>query len=663
MKTSFILLFISLICAFPVRSEQAATPAPCEDFDKQSKALFAQAQEAQQKNNYPEAIAQYEKLIALTPPEGCEQASVTLADGLLQLMYCYIFDNRREEGAGYFTRLHEENRLWIVRHSPRDIEICLAYSLYEAARPDKAVAIIDSTLARPDDGRSDDQLYADYAISSVIYNQVGQIGKAIDCNTKSLAILRKMENNPNIVFVLGNLIWQYQQIGEFEKSLAAYDELLRTEVIKDIPYGLCTAEINIVELYNAWGLEDEVETHLARALDAARQSGVPEASLRCFTRTACHALQQGDTLHVPAMLDSIAAYLPEKEQNNYYRQLYDNFRNIYHLQTSRQDTQYLTADARKQLGQLQAAVPDHLNTLALRLLGDALAGRGETALAIEAYRACCDYVEKNKLLNEQRHIYFGLARLYTRTNRYADATTYFERAEEANSLFTLQRNAALISQFRVKYETREKEQANQLLRSEVQLKQRTLEFYTVFGIALILLGGIFALWIVMRHRALKMQHEADNKQHELDLIRQQEAQLIIEEKEHQLRLMLNERQELNRKNEELRDKLEHSDAQSCLQEVINSLSPRLLTLEEEQNFRHQFGIIHPQFLSRLRDICPTITRSEELLAMLIRLKLNTEEIAFALGNNRPSVHSSRSRLRKKMEIDKGISLEEYFRNL
>ena len=328
-----------------------------------------------------------------------------------------------------------------------------------------------------------------------------------------------------------------------------------------------------------------------------------------------------------------------------------------------QITQSLAADARRQLGQLQAAVPDHLNTLALRLLGDALAGRGETALAIEAYRACCDYVEKNKLLNEQRHIYFGLARLYTRTNRYADATTYFERAEEANRLFTLQRNAALISQFRVKYETREKEQANQLLRSEVQLKQRTLEFYTVFGIALILLGGIFALWIVMRHRALKMQHEADNKQHELDLIRQQEAQLIIEEKEHQLRLMLNERQELNRKNEELRDKLEHSDAQSCLQEVINSLSPRLLTLEEEQNFRHQFGIIHPQFLSRLRDICPTITRSEELLAMLIRLKLNTEEIAFALGNNRPSVHSSRSRLRKKMEIDKGISLEEYFRNL
>ena len=126
--------------------------------------------------------------------------------------------------------------------------------------------------------------------------------------------------------------------------------------------------------------------------------------------------------------------------------------------------------------------------------------------------------------------------------------------------------------------------------------------------------------------------------------------------------MLNDRQELNRKNEELRNELEQLDARTGLQEIINNLSPRLLTTEEEQDFRRQFGLIHPAFLSRLRKVCPGLTRSEELLAMLIRLQLTTDEIAFALGNNRASVHTSRSRLRKKMEIQKDISLEEYLKD-
>ena len=43
--------------------------------------------------------------------------------------------------------------------------------------------------------------------------------------------------------------------------------------------------------------------------------------------------------------------------------------------------------------------------------------------------------------------------------------------------------------------------------------------------------------------------------------------------------------------------------------------------------------------------------------MLIRLNLSSEEIAFALGNNRASVNTSRFRLRKKLELDKDVSLD------
>ena len=45
--------------------------------------------------------------------------------------------------------------------------------------------------------------------------------------------------------------------------------------------------------------------------------------------------------------------------------------------------------------------------------------------------------------------------------------------------------------------------------------------------------------------------------------------------------------------------------------------------------------------------------------MLIYLKQNTDEIALALGISRASVNTARSRIRKKLGLQKEDSLDEY----
>lgn len=657
---SYILL---AVCILVSATASATTDAP-DSFEAGLSKKFAEAQALQKKQDFSGAIACYEKLIAIAPPAGKEEASFeTLADGLLQLMYCYVFANRRNDGANYFTRIRNENKYWIVRHSPRDIGICTAYALYEAAQPDQAAALVDTTLAYPEEGRKPELLYVDYGISSVIYNQVGQIRKAIDCNNRSLDILRTLPDKTKMAFVLGNLVYQYQQIGEFDRALAAYDSLIVSGQGEKNPYGLCAAEVNTVHLFDEWGIEEEVKNHLAKARQAARTCAIPDAFLRVDNLAAYYALLQKDYPAATILIDSMATRLPDRSQHSFYHRFYDNYRCILSIGTAgANDRNYLPA-VRTMMADLKKQPLDNLSVLSCRLLGDALADKGDDAIAIEAYSICSDYIGRNKLLNQQRHIYYSLAKLYSQTGRHPEASRYFQLANQANSRFTERRNARLISQFQVKYQTRDKEQQNKLLHSEVLLKKRTIKYNIVVIIALLLLGSIFAIWFVMRQRALRLQHEADCKQHELDLARQREARLQLEQKELQLRQMLNDRQELNRKNEELRSELEQLDARNGLQEIINSLSPRLLTNEEEQEFRRQFGLIHPSFLVRLREILPSITRSEELLAMMIRLQMTTDEIAFALGNNRASVHSSRSRLRKKIELTKDTSINEFLRSL
>lgn len=658
-STLFTWLFIVFLFSFTGRANGAAT-----DSTARWHTLAARAQELQKNKDYPAAIARYQELVAITPSAGKEaDAFEPLADGLLQLMYCYVFANRREDGAAYFSRIRQENNLWLVRHSPRDIEICTAYALYEAARPEQAAALIDTTLARPENGRKPDRLYVDYGISSVIYNQVGQIDKAIDCNKRSLAILRTLPDKSKMVFVLGNLVYQYQQIGEFNSALAAYDSLIASGLGEKNPYGLCAAEVNTVHLFDEWGLEEEVRYHLSKARQAADASGIPDAFLRVDNLAAYYALLQKDYREASVLIDSMETRLPDRSQQSFYHRFYDNYRDILAIGTARKESPAYRPVALRMLDRLAGQSLDNLSVLSYRLLGDALADKGDDALAIRAYRICTDYIEQNKLLNQQRNIYFSLAECYARTGNHAEASGYYQLAHRSNSRFTTRRNAGLMSQFRVKYETHEKEQQNLLLRSEVKLKQRTIYYNILIIIVLVLLGFVFFLWILMRHRTFQLQHEADRKQHELDEIRQQEARLLLEEKERQLRQMLVDRQELNRRNEELCNELKNLNVQKDMDEIIDILSPRLLTNEEEKNFRRQFASIHPSFVSKLRHACPDITRSEELLAMLIRTKLTTDEIASALGNNRASVHTARSRLRKKFNLAKDISLDQLLNDL
>lgn len=669
----FIILFVGCIEKTVDLSETQTFNTPIDTTSalyNQSKKLFDNAYAFQKNEDYTSAIPLYQQLIHINPlsqpnkhPETVEKIGRIIDEGCLQLVYCYIFSGIRKDGALYFDKFYADNNNWLVCNQPRSVELYYAYSLYEATRLNEAVAMVDKALSRSTDMRADSLLYVDNGIASVIYNQAGAIHKAIECGERSLKILRKMEDKSKIVFVLGNLIYQYQQIGEFDKALASYNELMNSGEGENNPYGLCAAEVNMIHLYEEWGMRDEVELHLKKAHDATEKSKVPEAFLRVDNVAIYFAIGNGEYEKALALQDSLRLRMTAFPQRSYYQEFYDNAHSILSLRFSDGKEISVIAKAKEQLTFLTSKPLNNQSLLACRLLGDAFVDKGEEELALTAYLHCCNYVNENQLLNQKRLVYASLGQLYDKRKEYEKSSRYLLLAKKADATFTELRNARMMAQFRIKYEILEKEKANELLRYEIQLKERTLLYYTWLGISLLLLFLFFFGWFIMRQRALKLRHEADMRQHELDDIRHIESLRFIEDKEKQLRMMLVERQNLNRQNEELLGRLENIDTQLGLQEAITILSPRLLTVEEEQEFRHQFIAIYPYFLHKLREICQTITRGEELLSMLLRLNLSSEEIALALGNNRTSVNTARFRLRKKLGLDKEIVLDEFLRNL
>lgn len=678
----------------------AADATGGQTFAQRADTLFSRAAARQQAGEYDGAIGLYAQIFADTAAgDGDVRASAAVVkEAMVQMMYCHFFSGRRGSAADRYEALAADTAHWMVRLFPRTVEVCLAYSLYEAARLTEAVAVMDRALARPEDGIPADELYAHYGMAGAIYNQTGDIPRAVACTERCAALLRTLGKTTDLANALGNLISQYEQVGDFARSLAAYEELTALDTARITPYHRCIAEVNVVHLYEEWGLDAEADKHLAMARSAAAASAIPEARLRVANLAAWLHLTRGHTAAAARTLDTLAALLPPGE--SFYRTYYRDFRLIADLSAApvaavspssvpvpaaasarpaglsasplstalstpsapvlspASAAHDLTQRALRRLDTLRRGIRDRLHCDVCYLLARALDRRGLTRPALDAYTACAPYAAAHGLLATQRNVHRALARLHTRTGNYAAATRAYERCDTASRAFADRRNAAMMAQFRVRYATREKEQANVLLRAEVLLQRRTLQYYTLAAIAAALLVLLLAGWAVMHHRALRRRHELDARQHELDVLRAEAAERLAAAQEAKLRRMLSERQELNRRNELLRAELSETDSAARLRRLVENLSPCLLSPGDEQEFRRQFLLLHPSFLSSLRRACPAVGRSEEMLAMLLRLGLNNEEIALTLGIHRSSVNTARSRLRHKFALGTGESLEE-----
>lgn len=98
----------------------------------------------------------------------------------------------------------------------------------------------------------------------------------------------------------------------------------------------------------------------------------------------------------------------------------------------------------------------------------------------------------------------------------------------------------------------------------------------------------------------------------------------------------------------------------------NDIAKVLKTIDENIKFdndwyriKAHFEKIHPGFFDRLRKKYPQLTPNDHKLCALLRMNLNTKEISHILKITAPSTEISRIRLRKKLDLPKGVNLTQY----
>lgn len=119
---------------------------------------------------------------------------------------------------------------------------------------------------------------------------------------------------------------------------------------------------------------------------------------------------------------------------------------------------------------------------------------------------------------------------------------------------------------------------------------------------------------------------------------------------------------LSYKNDLLR-KIVDSDGRLTVSDIIAELKSQILLDNEWENFRVLFEETHPEFQKLLRRKAPSLTDNEIRLCSMTSIGLSIKQIANVLSISPESVQKARYRIKKKLQIDDDVTLNQYLQQI
>lgn len=177
----------------------------------------------------------------------------------------------------------------------------------------------------------------------------------------------------------------------------------------------------------------------------------------------------------------------------------------------------------------------------------------------------------------------------------------------------------------------------------------TIFVFIVF-ICIIVAAGV----VVWRIHSLRLEKAKTSLEKEKAHRRLMATQILVEEKD----ALLNS---LNRDLREMEEKGEISSGAKG--HIVNPIKTHIVQSQGREAFLETFSELRPDFTERLKAQAPDLTDTDIRLAKYIVIGLDNKQIATTLRIRPESVKQARWRLRSKLHLPSGSSLEEYLKRI
>ncbi len=284
--------------------------------------------------------------------------------------------------------------------------------------------------------------------------------------------------------------------------------------------------------------------------------------------------------------------------------------------------------------------------------------------------AYADSVQKNHLLQD---LFLERANTYESKGSFQAALADYKEFHSLSDTIYDGEQIAAIEELRIIHDLETKEQKIELLAKNAEIDAiKKTRLWTML-LAAIGIGGIllWAQW--QKRRKEKLLHQ---KQQEIESQKRKVAELENERLNHELDFKKQELTskvlQLCRKNEFLQSlnkdvkdfKSEFEGADKNYFDKLSRKINRDMDVDTDwQQFLKSFESVHPNFKKILFQKYPNLAPNEIRMAYLMRMNLESKDIANLLNITNDGVKKARYRMRKKMGKDSAINLTAYFLNL
>ncbi len=309
-------------------------------------------------------------------------------------------------------------------------------------------------------------------------------------------------------------------------------------------------------------------------------------------------------------------------------------------------------------------------------LGDIYQKSGDYAKGLSYTREAMLLAQKNTALYQLQSAYKDMGRNFALTKKYDSAYFYLEKCRAlVQKIYTTETGQQIALQ-EIIYET-----DKQYIEIErLQAAREANLLLTIFAGILILLVCLLGVVIISRQRLKIKNEKAINESN--DQVYNTQKGLMESELKRQQMLEENLQQQLEVKSTEMSSHILHLIQKSqVMEELKNGLTEIIRDDKRDQKkqlrqlvqkinfsftqdsyweeFRVIFNQVHQSFFTNLTLQFPTLSAADLRLLSLIKMNLNSTDIATMLGITQDSLRVNRYRLKKKLQLGQGGSLSNF----
>ncbi|WP_034041712.1 tetratricopeptide repeat protein [Wocania ichthyoenteri] len=455
--------------------------------------------------------------------------------------------------------------------------------------------------------------------------------KALQLGLQSLEIRKGIENDYDLAFTLRTLGWLYYDIGYFDKALEYHTETLKIhEKIGD--------KQRIAYSYNSIGLIHEHKGDCNLALSFFKKSLELKKAFNNKDRIAETMKNMGVCYRKINELDSAKTF----------------------LESSLEITNQIKDDQNK------VHILNELSIVNLKL-----GNFDKCYLLLKESRLIMEGLMDNKeWIVENDRI---MSDYYLAKQDYKEAFNYYKKYAEGNSEIFSSNKSEKLTEMRILYEDERRESEIKLLEQQRNLEAQKRKLLLIGSILSVIIAILIiaSLWNnIKKKKAIYLQS------HKLSKEKLRTQSLLRENLEHKLEfrmkeltnlaLFISQRTSIYKDLTKSFKSLNFTDIKQLKKDInalIKEYTFKFDFNEDIQRFHTNVETLQSDFLFRIKEKYPHLTNKDVQLAVQVKLKLSSKEIANINNISLNSVEIGRHRLRKKLNLDKKENLVSFLESI